>query len=170
MPRLAPALEIFPTLARFQTIRPRRLAEVPIGGPSHEVSPRALQQSTIHLYHDLGVIVFAGCSVAEVRRIGDVLKEVVALGGPGGVVARLDGWEGEVVRRRERSLKGKGELYKDLDEKRVSLFFFLKEKGTCLFAELMHFLSDRLVLSGLRCCYNLRRHGSKRRSRKGYRS
>ncbi|KAL7896191.1 hypothetical protein HDV63DRAFT_170098 [Trichoderma sp. SZMC 28014] len=121
MPRLAPALEIFPTLARFQTIRPRRLAEVPIGGPSHEVSPRALQQSAIHLYHDLGVIVFAGCSVAEVRRIGDVLKEVVAFGGPGGVVARLDGWEGEVVRRRERSLKGKGELYRDLDEKRTGI-------------------------------------------------
>ncbi|KAK1237388.1 hypothetical protein MKX08_003013 [Trichoderma sp. CBMAI-0020] len=121
MPRLAPALEIFPTLARFQTIRPRRLAEVPIGGPSHEVSPRALQQSAIHLYHDLGVIVFAGCSVAEVRRIGDVLREVVALGGPGGVVARLDGWEGEVVRRRERSLKGKGDLYRDLDEKRTGI-------------------------------------------------
>lgn len=141
MPRLAPALEIFPTLARFQTIRPRRLAEVPIGGPSHEVSPRALQQSAIHLYHDLGVIVFAGCSVAEVRRIGDVLKEVVALGGPGGVVARLDGWEGEVVRRRERSLKGKGELYRDLDEKRVSLFFMRRRiRPFCeSFAELMHF-------------------------------
>ncbi|KAH8120900.1 hypothetical protein LI328DRAFT_143161 [Trichoderma asperelloides] len=118
MPRLAPALDVYPTLARFQTIRPRRLFEVPIGGPSSNVSAKALQQSAIHLYHDLGVIVFAGCSVAEVRRIGDVLKEVVAWGGQGGVVARLDAWEGEVVRRRERSLKGKGELYKDLDEKR----------------------------------------------------
>ncbi|KAL9471813.1 hypothetical protein ACSS6W_009754 [Trichoderma asperelloides] len=121
MPRLAPALDVFPTLARFQTIRPRRLFEVPIGGPSSNVSAKALQQSAIHLYHDLGVIVFAGCSVAEVRRIGDVLKEVVAWGGQGGVVARLDAWEGEVVRRRERSLKGKGELYKDLDEKRTGI-------------------------------------------------
>jgi hypothetical protein len=82
------------------------------------------------------VIVFAGCSVTEVRRIGDVLKEVVALGGPGGVVARLDGWEGEVVRRRERSLKGKGELYRDLDEKRVSCS--LREGCFVPFAELMH--------------------------------
>ncbi|KAL7917831.1 hypothetical protein ACQKWADRAFT_317031 [Trichoderma austrokoningii] len=121
MPRLPPALEVFPTLARLQTIRPRRLAEVPIGGPSHEVSPRALQQSAIHLYHDLGVIVFAGCSVAEVRRIGDVLSEAVALGGQGGVVARLDGWEGDVVRRRERRLEGEAELYRDLDEKRTGI-------------------------------------------------
>lgn len=120
MPRLPPALEVFSTLTRFQSLRPRRLAEVPIGGPSTNVSARALQQSAIHLYHDLGVIVFAGCSVREVRRIGDVLKEVVAWGGQGGVVARLDAWEGEVVRRREGHVEGEGDLYKALDAKRVS--------------------------------------------------
>ncbi|KAL7799953.1 hypothetical protein V8C37DRAFT_398818 [Trichoderma ceciliae] len=121
MPRLPPAFEVFPTLARFQTMRPRRLSEVPIGGPASNVSARALQQSAIHLYHDLGVVVFAGCSVGEVRRIGDVLREVVAWGGQGGVVARLDAWEGEIVRRRERDVGGERDLYKVLDEKRTGI-------------------------------------------------
>ncbi|KAM0245252.1 hypothetical protein ACHAQJ_010604 [Trichoderma viride] len=121
MPRLPPALEVFPTLARFQSMRPRRLFEVPIGGPTSNVTAKALQQATIHLYHDLGVLVFAGCSVSEVRRIGDVLREAVAWGGQGGVVARLDAWEGEVVRRRERDVKGNEELYKALDEKRTGI-------------------------------------------------
>ncbi|RFU81784.1 hypothetical protein TARUN_374 [Trichoderma arundinaceum] len=121
MPRLPPALEVFPTLARFQTIRPRKLFEVPIGGPANNVSAKALQQGAIHLYHDLGVIVFAGCSVSEVRRIGDVLREVVSWGGQGGVVARLDAWEGEVVRRREKDIKSKGDLYRPLDEKRTGI-------------------------------------------------
>ncbi|EHK19624.1 uncharacterized protein TRIVIDRAFT_76984 [Trichoderma virens Gv29-8] len=119
MPRIPPALQVFPTLTRF-AIRPRRLAEVPIGGPASSVSAKALQQSAIHLYHDLGVLVFAGCSVREVRRIGDVLKEIVALGGQGGLVTRLDAWEGEVVRRREKSVEEK-DLYKSLDEKRTGI-------------------------------------------------
>ncbi|KAH6603218.1 hypothetical protein Trco_007993 [Trichoderma cornu-damae] len=121
MPRLPPAFEVFPTLARFKSMRPRRLFEVPIGGPASNVTAKALQQSAIHLYHDLGVVVFAGCSVGEVRRIGDVLREVVAWGGQGGVVARLDAWEGEVVRRREEDVKGEGDLYKALDEKRTGI-------------------------------------------------
>ncbi|KAK4065447.1 hypothetical protein Trihar35433_7567 [Trichoderma harzianum] len=119
MPRLPPALQVFPTLTRF-AIRPRRLAEVPIGGPTTSVSAQALQQSAIHLYHDLGVLVFAGCSVREVSRIGDVLREVVALGGQGGLVTRLDAWEGEVVRRREEGVK-EGDVYKALDEKRTGI-------------------------------------------------
>lgn len=65
------------------------------------------------------MLVFAGCSVREVNRIGDVLREVVALGGQGGLVTRLDAWEGEVVRRREDGVK-EGDVYKALDEKRVS--------------------------------------------------
>ncbi|KAH0521938.1 hypothetical protein TsFJ059_005868 [Trichoderma semiorbis] len=119
MPRLPPALQVFPTLTRF-ALRPRRLAEVPIGGPSNSVSAQALQQSAIHLYHDLGVLVFAGCSVREVSRIGDVLREVVALGGQGGLVTRLDAWEGEVVRRREEGVE-EGDVYKALDEKRTGI-------------------------------------------------
>ncbi|KAL7907793.1 hypothetical protein GGI35DRAFT_67598 [Trichoderma velutinum] len=119
MPRLPPALQVFPTLTRF-AIRPRRLAEVPIGGPASSVSAQALQQSAIHLYHDLGVLVFAGCSVREVNRIGDVLRQVVALGGQGGLVTKLDAWEGEVVRRREKDVK-EGDLYKPLDEKRTGI-------------------------------------------------
>ncbi|UKZ83819.1 hypothetical protein TrVFT333_011632 [Trichoderma virens FT-333] len=99
MPRIPPALQVFPTLTRF-AIRPRRLAEVPIGGPASSVSAKALQQSAIHLYHDLGVLVFAGCS--------------------GGLVTRLDAWEGEVVRRREKSVEEK-DLYKSLDEKRTGI-------------------------------------------------
>ncbi|KAL6854469.1 hypothetical protein J3F83DRAFT_718783 [Trichoderma novae-zelandiae] len=118
MPNLPPALQVFPTLTRF-SLRPRRLTEIPIGGPSaSQISAKALQQSAIHLYHDLGVLVFAGCSVPEVRRIGDVLREVVNWGGQGGLVARLDAWEGEVVRRREGKLT-EGDLYRALDEKRT---------------------------------------------------
>ncbi|PTB63445.1 hypothetical protein BBK36DRAFT_1126886 [Trichoderma citrinoviride] len=118
MPNLPPALQVFPTLTRF-ALRPRRLAEIPIGGPSTpQISAKALQQSAIHLYHDLGVLVWVGCSVDQVRRIGDVLKQVVAWGGQGGLVARLDAWEGEVIRRREPELMH-GDLYKALDEKRT---------------------------------------------------
>ncbi|KAL7955967.1 hypothetical protein V8C34DRAFT_230027 [Trichoderma compactum] len=119
MPRLPPALQVFPTLTRF-AVRPRRLAEVPIGGPASSVSAQALQQGAIHLYHDLGVLVFAGCSVREVNRIADVLREVVALGGQGGLVARLDAWEGEVVRRREKGVE-EGDVYKALGEKRTGI-------------------------------------------------
>jgi hypothetical protein len=145
------------------------LFEVPIGGPASNVTAKALQQGAIHLYHDLGVIVFAGCSVSEVRRIGDVLKEVVAWGGQGGLVARLDAWEGEVVRRRERDVKGKGDLYKALDEKRVSILWERKNNWSCgRGSGLMS--GGRLELSSPKCCYSLRRHGLKRRSRKGYRS
>ncbi|KAL7942833.1 hypothetical protein V8C42DRAFT_140642 [Trichoderma barbatum] len=117
-PHLPPALQVFPTLTRF-AIRPRRLAEVPIGGPASTVSAKALQQSAIHLFHDLGVLVFAGCSVREVRRIGDVLREVVAMGGQGGLVTRLDAWENEVVRKREAV--DEGDLYKALDDKRTGI-------------------------------------------------
>ncbi|KAL7929840.1 hypothetical protein V8C35DRAFT_172314 [Trichoderma chlorosporum] len=119
MPRLPPALQVFPTLTRF-ALRPRRLAEIPIGGPAGSVSAKALQQSAIHLYHDLGVLVFAGSSVREVQRIGDVLREVVALGGQGGLVTRLDAWEGEVVREREGVVEEK-DLYKALDDKRTGI-------------------------------------------------
>lgn len=119
MPNLPPALQVFPTLARY-ALRPRRLAEIPIGGPSTpQISAKALQQSAIHLYHDLGVLVWVGCSVDQVRRIGDVLRQVVAWGGQGGLVARLDAWEGDVVRKREEGLR-EGDLYRALDEKRVS--------------------------------------------------
>lgn len=59
----------------------------------------------------------------EVSRIGDVLREVVALGGQGGLVTRLDAWEGEVVRRREGGVE-EGDVYKALDEKRVSTLMF----------------------------------------------
>ncbi|EGR46324.1 uncharacterized protein TRIREDRAFT_109958 [Trichoderma reesei QM6a] len=118
MPNLPPALQVFPTLARY-ALRPRRLAEIPIGGPSTpQISAKALQQSAIHLYHDLGVLVWVGCSVDQVRRIGDVLRQVVAWGGQGGLVARLDAWEGDVVRKREEGLR-EGDLYRALDEKRT---------------------------------------------------
>ncbi|KAL6879837.1 hypothetical protein HDV57DRAFT_517915 [Trichoderma longibrachiatum] len=119
MPNLPPAFQVFPALTRYAALRPRRLAEIPIGGPSApQISAKALQQSAIHLYHDLGVLVWVGCSVEQVRRIGDVLKQVVAWGGQGGLVARLDAWEGDVVRRRE-GVVGEGDLYRALDEKRT---------------------------------------------------
>lgn len=170
MPRLPPALEVFPTLVRFQTMRPRRLAEVPVGGPAGNVTAKALQQSAIHLYHDLGVLVFAGCSVGEVRRIGDVLRAVVAWGGQGGVVARLDAWEGEVVRRREGHVWRDGELYRDLDEKRVSLTVAYGLGEECKADDDDDDDEGRLALCGRRRCCRLRRDGSKRRSGSAYRS
>ncbi|EFY92037.1 hypothetical protein MAC_01985 [Metarhizium acridum CQMa 102] len=86
--RLAPALQVFQTLQRYPVIRPRRLPDVPIGCASR-VSAQAARQSMLSLYHDLGVLVFAGCSAAQTERIGDILRQVVRWGGPGGAVTRL---------------------------------------------------------------------------------
>ncbi|KOS21950.1 hypothetical protein ESCO_001658 [Escovopsis weberi] len=88
--RLPPALEVFPTLAKFPALNPRRLHQIPIGCRGGEDASLAdLRRSALHIYHDLGVLVFAGCSAAQVHRIGDVLRQVVTWGGPGGIVSML---------------------------------------------------------------------------------
>ncbi|GJN86339.1 hypothetical protein PLIIFM63780_009919 [Purpureocillium lilacinum] len=97
-PRLPPALQVFPTLQRFPALRPRRQqSHVPIGckssGPAPSPDDASLQLSALHLYHDLGVLIFAGASPRQTERIGDILRQVVAWGGPGAAAARL-GWGG----------------------------------------------------------------------------
>ncbi|KAK5996075.1 hypothetical protein PT974_04502 [Cladobotryum mycophilum] len=106
-PRLAPALEVFPTLTRFPALRPRRMFRVPIGC-RESVRRDDLQRSVMHLYHDLGVLVFAGCSHREVVRIGDILRQMVTWGGPGGVVSMLDDRTLKYKREREDILGEEG--------------------------------------------------------------
>ena len=88
--RLPAALNVFPTLRMWPIIRPRRQVDAPAGGASNRAKfpSRSVQTSLLHLYHDLGVLVFAGASVKQTERIGDILRQVVAWGGIGGVAAR----------------------------------------------------------------------------------
>lgn len=119
-PRLPPALEVFPTLQRFRAVLPRRLSEIPIGcAARNSVETRHLQESVLHLYHDLGVLSFAGCSAAQARRIGDILQQVVAWGGPGALVSRLDEWRQESVRHREKHLE-ENNIHDAVSKDRVS--------------------------------------------------
>ncbi|PNY27397.1 Uncharacterized protein TCAP_02668 [Tolypocladium capitatum] len=119
-PRLPPALQVFPTLRRFPELRPRRQAEVPIGCGAGAVDAHAAQQSVLHLYHDLGVLVFAGATPRQTRRIGDVVRQVVAWGGPGGAAASMDGEHGGGRRTREGRM-GKGDLLEAADARRAGV-------------------------------------------------
>ncbi|KAF7551098.1 hypothetical protein G7Z17_g5270 [Cylindrodendrum hubeiense] len=77
---LAPALRVFPTLKRFApAFAPRGILNPP--GQSPPIEERTIM-SLSSLYHDLGVIVFAGTSVRRVKRIGKILRKAVAVGGP----------------------------------------------------------------------------------------
>ncbi|KAL3953379.1 hypothetical protein ACCO45_013322 [Purpureocillium lilacinum] len=92
-PAPPPALQVFPTLQRFPALRPRRQqSHVPIGckssGPAPSPDDASLQLSALHLYHDLGVLIFAGASPRQTERIGDILRQA-----PGAAAARL-GWGG----------------------------------------------------------------------------
>ncbi|KND87459.1 hypothetical protein TOPH_07933 [Tolypocladium ophioglossoides CBS 100239] len=121
--RLPPALQVFPTLQRFPALRPRRQAEVPIGCGTRgatAVDAFAAQQSVLHLYHDLGVLVFAGATPQQTRRIGDIVRQVVAWGGLGGAAARMGGEAGGGRRRREGRL-GTEDLFEAVDARRAGL-------------------------------------------------
>lgn len=130
-PGLPPALQVFPTLRRFPALRPRRQAEVPIGCRGRDaavVDAHAVQQSVLHLYHDLGVLVFAGATPRQTQRIGDVVRQVVAWGGLGGAAARLAGEDGGRERRREGRL-GRGDLFETVDTRRVSIYIHATDCG-----------------------------------------
>ena len=57
--------------------------------PRRRISQSTAQFCLQHLYHDLGVLVFAGCDSNQTRRIGDILRLVNQKGGIGGVMAGL---------------------------------------------------------------------------------
>lgn len=120
---LAPALRVFQTLQRYPIIRPRQLPDVPVGCTSAPVSVQAAQQSILSLYHDLGVLVFAGSNVKQTERIGDLLRQVVAWKGPGGALTRV-GLVAEEGYQRFEAL-GEQDLHETVDESRVSFFSFL---------------------------------------------
>lgn len=119
--RLAPALQVFQTLQRYPIIRPRRQPDVPIGCVSPSLSAQAAQQSILSLYHDLGVLVFAGCSASQTERIGDILRQVVNWGGPGGAITSLT--TGQHTHKRVDELPAR-DLHDTLDEARVSFDSF----------------------------------------------
>lgn len=82
--------------ADAETIKYGELTEDDAPGTAAESpsSRRRISQTTAqsclqHLYHDLGVLVFAGCTANQTRRIGDILSQVARQGGIGGVVAGL---------------------------------------------------------------------------------
>ncbi|KAJ6437708.1 plasmid p 4b orf-3 family protein [Purpureocillium lavendulum] len=122
-PRLPPALQVFPTLQRFPALRPRRQqSHVPIGCSGAKVDDASLQLSALHLYHDLGVLVFAGASPQQTQRIGDILKQVVAWGGPGAAAARL-GWGGggdAALRTREGKL-ARADVFDTVESRRAGV-------------------------------------------------
>lgn len=96
----APALEVFPTLRRWPVIRPRPGISVPIGRQDSTIlDKKSIDHSMRHLYHDLGVLVFSGCSAKQAARIGDVLARTVGAGGPGGMKSLFDGQRGERTAR-----------------------------------------------------------------------
>ncbi|KAH7309553.1 hypothetical protein B0I35DRAFT_440222 [Stachybotrys elegans] len=79
---LSPAEQVFPVLQRWG-IKPRRSQAAFIGRPNQQVRPDILYNSLPHLYHDLGVLIFEGCSREEAFQVGRILKSVNHLGGIG---------------------------------------------------------------------------------------
>jgi len=134
-PRLPPALQVFPTLQRFPALRPRRQqSHVPIGckssGPAPSPDDASLQLSALHLYHDLGVLIFAGASPRQTERIGDILRQVVAWGGPGAAAARL-GWGGGgdgALHKREGTFT-RADVFDAVESRRVRLL--VAYEGLC---------------------------------------
>lgn len=87
----SPSKYIFETLRAWKHLRPRRWKTVPIGGFRRNPELRQIQDSVATLYHDLGVLVFAGSSVSQTQRIGDIIQKIVEWGGPGATVSMLTG-------------------------------------------------------------------------------
>lgn len=96
------ALEVFPTLARYPAFNPRKPDRVRIGFlPGKDKTERrdekdhpllleqAHAEGVSSLYHDLGVLAFAGCSAAHTKRIGDILERVAAWGGAASLKVRV---------------------------------------------------------------------------------
>ncbi len=95
--------------ADSETIRYGELTEddavAAAAGPAsrRRISPNTAQNCLQHLYHDLGVLVFAGCTANQTTRIGDILRLVARQGGIGGVLAGLTP-ERRARKRREETL------------------------------------------------------------------
>lgn len=87
----SPAKHIFETLRAWKHLTPRRWKTVPIGGFRRNPGLRQIQDSVATLYHDLGVLVFAGSSASQTQRIGDIIQKIVEWGGPGATVSMLTG-------------------------------------------------------------------------------
>ncbi|KFH40370.1 hypothetical protein ACRE_089630 [Hapsidospora chrysogenum ATCC 11550] len=111
--RLPAALQVFPLLRRYPTIRPRRLAAVPPGNTNPVDDANSIQTCIRHIYHDLGVLAYAGCSDDQIRRVGDLIARVVNSGGPGAMITMLE-WTGRTERRRIEML-GREDIWEAYD-------------------------------------------------------
>lgn len=119
--RTSPALSVFPTLRRFPALQPRSSTQVPIGC-SHPVKLIHVQNSIPHLYHDLGVLVFAGVTPQQIGQIGNILEWIVRLGGPGMIDSEMRASGGMRVRTKRVSLR-EDDVTETLDAEYVSLVF-----------------------------------------------
>lgn len=91
------ALRIFPVLRRWN-LKPRIASIYPIGGkptdkdkkrePSDRDKTTAVARTMSTIYHDLGVIAFDGCTFAQTQKIGDILAQIVFMGGPAAIMSR----------------------------------------------------------------------------------
>ena len=82
-----PARLVHKTLAQWLHIQPRTKKLVPIGWRVRD-KPQAnpLVVNLEHLYADLGVLAYTGLDHTQIRKLGDILKWVVDLGGPGRLI------------------------------------------------------------------------------------
>lgn len=115
--RFPPALQIFPNLRHWRSIRPRRLVEVPIGH-NGQVSDKLVVPCLRHLYHDLGVLVYSGLNHGQIVRVGEILRHIANSGGPGKMITMTE-WA-EKARTRRLTKLGDGDLFEAVDVAHVS--------------------------------------------------
>ncbi|CAH0044413.1 unnamed protein product [Clonostachys solani] len=96
--RFPPALQVFPHLRNWRSIRPRRLVEVPIG-VTGEVPDKLIIPCLRHLYHDLGVLVYSGLKHNQIVRVGEILRLITNSGGPGKMITMTQWAEKSRTRR-----------------------------------------------------------------------
>uniref|UniRef100_A0A8H7KEF3 Uncharacterized protein n=1 Tax=Bionectria ochroleuca TaxID=29856 RepID=A0A8H7KEF3_BIOOC len=110
--RFPPALQIFPSLRHWRSIRPRRLVEVPIGH-NGQVSDKLVVPCLRHLYHDLGVLVYSGLNHGQIVRVGEILRHIANSGGPGKMITMTE-WA-EKARTRRLTKLGDEDLFEAVD-------------------------------------------------------
>ena len=77
--KLVSAVEVFPNLARFApAVNPRPLTPPEAVQDQPPDQHRSLLQ---HLYSDLGVLVYAGANVSQVKSISKLLSRIIREGG-----------------------------------------------------------------------------------------